>query len=420
MSKSTVRSQQKKCEANFISILVAVTLISHINLNYILECKTVEAFTLSTFHCIGRSGSGNVEGRNIMNKISRSTGGYNMSPGDLDSQNQRSNSGNSSSEDSTLKGDDTHHDFGDVTRPDVEVKSAEVETTTTGQGYGGSSTKSLVCEKKLVYDGAGALGDIMSCPTEENDAEKGGDRLQILDPTDASKTSSTGSIFMADDTKSSSLINYVKPMQNGMSTTSVGSSTKSVCDESSQDISLFLKQVLKPNQKLIKSGLVTSAGGTLQSQFGHRIPNLSPLDRIALTANGNMQRIVSSFYDAPVHVYVERCKQRDTTSDAVWDRTVHLSVLNQMFCRATSVITVHSSECVELVQSEVVGIGQLFRHLDKLPTFALLDAGRTPEGGLWRSYQLQCQQLTCNIREELSANVWEISPTRLDELDNTF
>lgn len=57
-------------------------------------------------------------------------------------------------------------------------------------------------------------------------------------------------------------------------------------------------------ENIPKSGLVTSTGG-LQAQFGHKIPNLTPLDRIALTANGNLQRICSSYYDAPVHVYVE-------------------------------------------------------------------------------------------------------------------
>ena len=30
----------------------------------------------------------------------------------------------------------------------------------------------------------------------------------------------------------------------------------------------------------------------------------SPLQRVALTANGNLQRLVSSFYDAPVSVRV--------------------------------------------------------------------------------------------------------------------
>jgi hypothetical protein len=65
------------------------------------------------------------------------------------------------------------------------------------------------------------------------------------------------------------------------------------------------------------SGLVTSVGGTLQSQFGRKMRgHLSPLERIALTANGNLQRIFSSYYDAPVHVHVEFCEKRTSQSNS--------------------------------------------------------------------------------------------------------
>ena len=66
--------------------------------------------------------------------------------------------------------------------------------------------------------------------------------------------------------------------------------------------SIYLFQLWYRDQET--SGLVTKTGGTLCSQFKSKIPNLSPLDRIALTANGNLQRIFSSYYDAPVHVFV--------------------------------------------------------------------------------------------------------------------
>lgn len=201
-----------------------------------------------------------------------------------------------------------------------------------------------------------------------------------------------------------------------------------------------------------KSGLVTAAGGTLQSQFRGKIPGgLSPLERIALTANGNLQRIVASYYDAPVRIRVESCERRrrrvgddlDGTDggangrasegEAVWDRVVHILVHNRKFCTATSVITVHCPDCARLVESGEVGIGQLFRHLDKLPTFALLDAGRTSSvsegggggglGGLWRTYELESDELTCLIREEFVPDAWSIVPLKLDhfdEHDNTF
>lgn len=90
---------------------------------------------------------------------------------------------------------------------------------------------------------------------------------------------------------------------------------------------------------------------------------------------------------------------------------------------ATSAITVYSDECVRIIESGEIGIGQLFRHLDKLPTFTILDAGRNREGGLWRKYELRCCELTCTIREDFSPNVWNFFPQgleRLDEFDNTF
>ncbi len=86
-------------------------------------------------------------------------------------------------------------------------------------------------------------------------------------------------------------------------------------------------------------------------------------------------------------------------------------------------MTVHSSECSTLVKSGEVGIGQLFRYLDKLPKFTIIDAGRSTSGGLWRCYTLQCDELTCDIREEFSANAWQLRPRGLDHFDdhdNTF
>jgi hypothetical protein len=152
---------------------------------------------------------------------------------------------------------------------------------------------------------------------------------------------------------------------------------------------------------------------TLAKRYGIR----HPLDRMALTANGNLQRLICSYYDAPVSVtldrqYRERERDRDvrgeqdgnsqtidTPTEAplngdrarsarnadpssqshVWHRVVHLSVFDRTFCTATSVITVHDPTCQALVESGKVGLGQLFRYLDLLPEFTLLGAGRMDE-----------------------------------------
>eukprot|EP00978_Attheya_sp_CCMP212_P008721 scaffold20478_cov52-Attheya_sp.AAC.4 len=149
------------------------------------------------------------------------------------------------------------------------------------------------------------------------------------------------------------------------------------------------KNTTAANDAALGGGLVTCTRGTLGDRFASL--QLTPLERIALTANGNLQRIYSSYYDAPVHVSVERSEARTTATSSeeesisesssksrTWDRVVHLSVFSQLFCTAESTIVVHDDHCLELLQSGRVGIGQLFRHLDRLPTFTLLDAGRSP------------------------------------------
>lgn len=221
-------------------------------------------------------------------------------------------------------------------------------------------------------------------------------------------------------------------------------------------------------QTAVIDGLVTKEGGELNNKFGCRF---SPMERIALTANGNLQRIFSSYYDAPIHVHVDSCVRRGAKSSAidsiadrfafmidkdgaVWDRVVHLHVHDQVrsasfvfmylqrlsyfnlllnisypkntktLCKASSMIHVRSPECIQLIEEGSVGLGQLFRYLDKLPTFKLLDAGRMDlssimngdsaqsdfHGGIWRTYELQCQEMTCLIHEEFHRNAWEIFP----------
>jgi hypothetical protein len=175
-----------------------------------------------------------------------------------------------------------------------------------------------------------------------------------------------------------------------------------------------------------EDGLVTSPSQSLSNLHGIT----DPLDRMAITANGNLQRLYSSYYDAPVRVVVDFCLPVPTTTNAdcddcessslsspspspddkCWDRRVHLTVHGQTFCTADSFIRVHDVECQALVESGLVGLGQLFRYLDILPEFALLQAGPTPEGGCWRKYTLSCKYVTCHIQEVFVQGSWKIEP----------
>ena len=159
---------------------------------------------------------------------------------------------------------------------------------------------------------------------------------------------------------------------------------------------------------IMSSGLVTEPRHSLQDTYGFH----NPLDRMVLTANGNLQRLISSYYDSAVSVYVDSCTPRRQTQPSnavVWDRVVHLMIFNQTFCVATSVITVRDPLCVKLVDSGKVGLGQLFRYLDLLPEFCLVDAARNEDrGGFWREYTLECAEVSCRIHESFVDGLWEL------------
>eukprot|EP00953_Heterococcus_sp_UTEX-ZZ885_P029320 15570-Heterococcus_DN1.PRE.2 len=168
---------------------------------------------------------------------------------------------------------------------------------------------------------------------------------------------------------------------------------------SSQQISQLLKRLQKSSPRAQRSqsqhfGDImegNSTGVVVMADF-------TPLERVVLTANGNLQRIISkrlclqrlaadsiafvslacicyhsSYYNAPVDVAIDKCEH---IGDGVYDRAVTLSVAGVKFCIAKSIVTLHSTVCKELVDNKTVGIGQLFRHLDTLPQFTLMNAGR--------------------------------------------
>jgi hypothetical protein len=189
-----------------------------------------------------------------------------------------------------------------------------------------------------------------------------------------------------------------------------------------------------------------------------RFGNFSPLERVLLTANGNLQRIISAYYDAQVSVEVVKCDR--VVSDAVrgvststtlptlatatattttasnattttpapaaataaapsaavaaaptpvvatFDRKVRLLVGGTVFGTAESDVQLHTRAAEEAVSSGTIGIGQLFRHLDILPQFTLLDAGKHRDGRFWRRYKLASSVVSCTIHEQFDADVF--------------
>eukprot|EP00126_Sphaerothecum_destruens_P003834 Sdes_comp17625_c0_seq2m6890 len=145
-------------------------------------------------------------------------------------------------------------------------------------------------------------------------------------------------------------------------------------------------------------------------EMGFKLPaGFKPLERVLLTANGNFQRIVSSYYNEPVFLdIVYNRKREDSPPDCpVYDRQITLTCKGQQFCVATSTVKLSSQRIIDLVEKDGIGIGQLFRNLKLVPTFRLLSCGRT-SSCLWRVYNLNADNIECVIREECSANIFSI------------
>ncbi|KAJ3290151.1 hypothetical protein HDU76_007435 [Blyttiomyces sp. JEL0837] len=131
---------------------------------------------------------------------------------------------------------------------------------------------------------------------------------------------------------------------------------------------------------------------------------ISPMERVILTANGNVQRILSAFFNSPVKVEIIRNKrleaseQTNGSSIAEYDRQVNLLCFDKVCCTATSTVVLTDERYLKLVAEQNVGIGQLFRYLNILPEFDLRNVGRDSTK-FWRRYTLSSPGVICDIEE---------------------
>jgi len=181
------------------------------------------------------------------------------------------------------------------------------------------------------------------------------------------------------------------------------------------------------NTQVVDNGLTTTA-----SSSSHLL-QFTPLERILITANGNLQRIVSSYHAKVVDVQVVYNNQ--TTEKGVFSRqvTLHLDHAPRPFCTATSLVTVTNEAMLTAISSNSIGIGQLFRHFDTLPVFTLHSVQRgtctnpkntveqdavptskknNEDTSFWRLYQLEAAGgITCRILEQFEGNVLDLKGT---------
>ncbi|KAF9169870.1 hypothetical protein BGX21_003522 [Mortierella sp. AD011] len=138
----------------------------------------------------------------------------------------------------------------------------------------------------------------------------------------------------------------------------------------------------------------------------------SGFERILLTANGNLQRLISAYFNKTVsvkileNVQVPLKEDEDPSVIARFQREVNLLCNDKIVCNAKSQVLIKDQEVFDLVVEKGVGIGQIFRYLDKLPSFELHGLGRT-EKTFWREYSLKISGVDCRLLEVLPSSLFD-------------
>ncbi|KAI1300713.1 hypothetical protein EDD11_006025 [Mortierella claussenii] len=135
-------------------------------------------------------------------------------------------------------------------------------------------------------------------------------------------------------------------------------------------------------------------------------------ERIMLTANGNLQRLISAYFNKTVTVNILENTQvpllpdEDPNVIARFQREVNLLCNDKIVCNAKSQVLIKDQAVFDLVVEKGVGIGQIFRYLDRLPSFELHELGRT-EKTFWREYSLKIPGVDCRLLEVLPSSLFE-------------
>ncbi|KAF8923635.1 hypothetical protein BGZ52_009405, partial [Haplosporangium bisporale] len=138
----------------------------------------------------------------------------------------------------------------------------------------------------------------------------------------------------------------------------------------------------------------------------------SGFERMLLTANGNLQRLISAYFNMTVSVQILENTQVELTADedptvfARFQREVNLICNKKIVCNAKSQVLVKDEQVYDLVVNKGVGIGQIFRYLDRLPSFELHGLGRT-EQTFWREYSLRIPGVDCRLLEVMPSALFD-------------
>ncbi|KAG1752699.1 uncharacterized protein EDB91DRAFT_1044297, partial [Suillus paluster] len=134
----------------------------------------------------------------------------------------------------------------------------------------------------------------------------------------------------------------------------------------------------------------------------------SGLERIMLAAQGDLQRLLSSFFARPIFIELvyangsPRLRPASSEHPITQSRQVHLVCASRVVCTATSTVTITNPDFERLFLDDKFPIGQTFRKMQRNPQFTLLDVQTQVVCGkreLRRTYTLETEGFLCEILE---------------------
>ncbi|EJT99822.1 hypothetical protein DACRYDRAFT_109246 [Dacryopinax primogenitus] len=139
---------------------------------------------------------------------------------------------------------------------------------------------------------------------------------------------------------------------------------------------------------------------------------INGIERVVLSAKGDLQRVLSAYFGSPISVSpifqtpassIPVSSEASPSTPITQHRVVHLLCASKLVVVATSTVHLYTPRAASLLLDEKYAIGQCYRVMGQNPEFELdkvwLDNAATGEERVTRRYRLSTEEMMCEIEE---------------------